>query len=214
VVCHGIPDQRVLLDGDIVNLDISLYHGGYHADLNETYYVGDRAKADADSVRLVETTRECLNRAIDLVKPGTPIREFGKVIEKYAKSKNCSVIATWGGHGINTEFHPPPWIPHYAKNRAVGVLKPGMTFTIEPILTLGNPREVYWPDNWTNVTVDGKRTAQFGANKTPFHNCRFYANIRIEHTLLVTETGVEVLTAANPDSPGGQIPMPAEANAA
>lgn len=165
VVCHGIPDQRILLDGDIVNLDISIYHGGYHADLNETYYVGDRALADPDSVRVVETTRECLDKAIELVKPGTLIREFGVVIEKHAKSRNCAVVATWGGHGINTEFHPPPWIPHYAKNKAVGVCKPGMTFTIEPILTLGKPREVYWPDNWTNTTVDGKRTAQFGARR-------------------------------------------------
>ncbi|OJJ57342.1 hypothetical protein ASPSYDRAFT_58904 [Aspergillus sydowii CBS 593.65] len=190
VICHGIPDQRILLDGDIINLDISLYHGGYHADVNETYYVGDRAKADPESVRVVETTRECLDKAIEIVKPGTPIREFGRVIEKHAKSRNCSVVATWGGHGINTEFHPPPWIPHYAKNKAVGVCKPGMTFTLEPILTLGRPREVYWPDNWTNVTVDGKRTAQF------------------EHTLLVTETGVEILTAANENSPGGPVPMP------
>ncbi|KAL8928317.1 MAG: hypothetical protein Q9172_001001 [Xanthocarpia lactea] len=189
VVCHGIPDQRILLDGDILNLDISIYQAGYHADLNETYYVGDRAKADSDSVRVVETTRECLVKAIELAKPGTPIGDFGKVIEKHAKSMKCSVIATWGGHGINTEFHPPPWIPHYAKNKAVGVCKPGMTFTIEPILTVGTPREVYWPDNWTNATVDGKRTAQF------------------EHTLLVTETGVEVLTAANEDSPGTPIPM-------
>ncbi|OAQ62678.1 methionine aminopeptidase 1 [Pochonia chlamydosporia 170] len=191
VVCHGIPDQRILLDGDILNLDISLYHEGYHADLNETYYVGDRAKADPDSVRVVETTRECLDMAIALVKPGTPIRDFGAVIEKHAKSRNCTVVATWGGHGINTEFHPPPWIPHYAKNKAVGVCKPGMTFTIEPILALGKSREVYWPDNWTNVTVDGKRTAQF------------------EHTMLVTETGVEVLTARKENSPGGPIPMPA-----
>ena len=162
MVCHGIPDQRILLDGDILNLDISLYHGGYHADLNETYYVGDRAKADPDSVRVVETTRECLDMAIELVKPGTLFRDFGKVIEKHAKSRNCSVHATWGGHGINTEFHPPPWIPHYAKSKVPGVCKPGMTFTIEPILTLGKPREIYWPDDWTNVTVDGKRTAQFG----------------------------------------------------
>ncbi|KAI0449738.1 methionine aminopeptidase 1 [Xylaria acuta] len=190
VVCHGIPDHRVLLDGDILNLDISLYHGGYHADVNETYYVGDRAKADLNSVRVVETARECLDDAIKLVKPGTPIREFGKVIEKHAKSRNCSVIATWGGHGINTEFHPPPWIPHYAKNKAAGVCKPGLTFTIEPIITLGKPHDLYWPDNWTNVTVDGKRTAQF------------------EHTLLVTETGVEILTARNEDSPGGPIPIP------
>ncbi|KAJ3577832.1 hypothetical protein NPX13_g2733 [Xylaria arbuscula] len=190
VVCHGIPDHRHLLDGDIINLDVSLYHGGYHADVNETYYVGDRAKADPDSVRVVETARECLDEAIKLVKPGVPIREFGKAIEKHAKSKNCSVIATWGGHGINTEFHPPPWIPHYAKNKAAGVCKPGLTFTIEPILTLGAPRDQYWPDEWTNVTSDGKRTAQF------------------EHTILVTETGFEVLTARKQNSPGGPISMP------
>lgn len=162
VVCHGIPDQRVLLDGDILNLDISLYHGGYHADLNETYYVGDKAKADADSIRLIETTREALDMAIEIVKPGLPIREFGKIIEKHAAFRNLVVIKTWGGHGINSEFHPPPWIPHYAKNKAVGTCKPGMTFTIEPILALGGNKEVHWPDNWTNVTVDGKRSAQFG----------------------------------------------------
>lgn len=190
VVCHGIPDQRILLDGDILNLDISLYHGGYHADVNETYYVGDRAKADPDSVRVIETTRECLDKAIELVKPGTPIRDFGKAIEKHAKSRNCSIITTWGGHGINTEFHPPPWIPHFAKNKAVGTCKPGMAFTIEPILTVGAPKEVYWPDKWTNATVDGRRTAQF------------------EHTLLVTETGVEILTARTPESPGGPISLP------
>ncbi|MBE3045717.1 type I methionyl aminopeptidase [Candidatus Bathyarchaeota archaeon] len=162
VVCHGIPDHRVLLDGDILNLDISIYHEGYHADLNETYYVGDRAKADPDSVRVIETTRECLDKAIEIIKPGTPIRDFGRVIEAHAKSRGCSVMTTWGGHGIHTEFHPPPWIPHYAKNKAVGVCKPGMAFTIEPILTVGRPKEVYWPDEWTNTTSDGKRTAQFG----------------------------------------------------
>lgn len=127
--------------------------------------MGDRAKADPDSVRIVETTRECLDKAIQLVKPGTLIKEFGNAIERHAKSRNCRVVANWGGHGINTSFHPPPWIPHYAKSKAVGVCKPGMTFTIEPILALGNPREVYWPDDWTNATVDGKRTAQFGMYK-------------------------------------------------
>ncbi|KAB5585817.1 putative methionine aminopeptidase [Coniochaeta sp. 2T2.1] len=193
VVCHGIPDQRILLDGDILNLDISIYHEGYHADLNETYYIGDRAKADPDSVRLVETTRECLDKAIAIVKPGTPIRDFGAVIEEHAKSRGCKVMTTWGGHGINTHFHPPPWIPHYGKSKVPGICKPGMTFTIEPILTLGKNQEVYWPDNWTNVTVDGKRTAQF------------------EHTMLVTETGVEVLTARRADSPGGPIPIPVPA---
>lgn len=168
VVCHGIPDQRVILDGDILNLDVSIYHGGYHADLNETYYVGDKAKADPDAIRLVETTREALDMAIAIVKPGTPIREFGKIIEKHAKSRGLEVVKTWGGHGINSEFHPPPWIPHYAKNKAVGTCKPGMTFTLEPILTLGTNREMDWPDNWTNVTVDGKRSAQFGEFETIF----------------------------------------------
>ncbi|KAL4880648.1 putative methionine aminopeptidase, type I [Aspergillus karnatakaensis] len=194
VVCHGIPDQRILLDGDILNLDISLYHGGYHADVNETYYVGDKALADADSIRLVETTREALDMAIAIIKPGVPIREFGKIIEKHATSRGTVIIKTWGGHGIHTEFHPPPWIPHYGKNKAVGTCKPGMTFTIEPILALGGNREKYWPDDWTNVTVDGKRSAQF------------------EHTLLVTETGVEVLTARLETSPGGPVPIPEVAN--
>ena len=122
-------------------------------------------------------------------------------------------VFLWIGHGINTEFHPPPWIPHYAKNKAVGVCKPGMTFTIEPILALGNPKEVYWPDQWTNVTVDGKRSAQFGAYKY-FGRLLCYANVDIEHTLLVTETGVEVLTAGNENSPGGPIPMPTTSNSA
>ncbi|KAI1737466.1 putative methionine aminopeptidase, type I [Xylaria scruposa] len=194
IVCHGIPDQRVLLDGDILNLDISLYHGGYHADLNETYYVGDKAKADPDSVKLVETTREALDKAIEIAKPGLPIREFGKVIEKHAASRGLAVVKMWGGHGINSEFHPPPWIPHYAKNKAAGTCRPGLTFTIEPILTLGADKLVDWPDDWTNVTADGKRSAQF------------------EHTLLITETGVECLTARLENSPGGPIPIPEVAN--
>ncbi|KAK8067543.1 hypothetical protein PG996_006655 [Apiospora saccharicola] len=207
VICHGIPDQRVLLDGDIVNLDVSIYHEGYHADLNETYYVGDKAKANPDAVRVIETTREALDKAIAIVKPGTPIREFGRVIEEHAKSRGCSVIATWGGHGIHTEFHPPPWIPHYAKNKAVGVCKPGMAFTIEPILTVGKPREVYWPDKWTNATVDGKLNAQFGTCTDIPYLMILSADMRLEHTLLVTETGVEILTARTASSPGGPIPL-------
>ncbi|KAL8305825.1 hypothetical protein RB597_003485 [Gaeumannomyces tritici] len=190
VICHGIPDQRPLVDGDIINLDVTLYHEGFHGDLNETYYVGDKALADPDSVRVVEAARECLEEAIKLVKPGTLFREFGNAIEKHAKSKGCSVIRTYVGHGINAIFHCPPNIPHYAKNKAVGECKPGMTFTIEPMIALGKYRDVTWPDNWTSTTIDGKRTAQF------------------EHTLLVTETGVEILTARKADSPGGPVPMP------
>lgn len=162
VICHGIPDQRVLLDGDILNIDISLYHGGYHADLNETYYIGDRAKADPDNVRVVEAARESLDEAIKAVKPGVLIREFGNIIEKVAKQKDCSVIRTYCGHGVGKLFHCPPNVPHYAKNKAVGECKPGMTFTIEPMIALGKYRDITWPDNWTSTTIDGKRTAQFG----------------------------------------------------
>lgn len=162
IICHGIPDKRVLVDGDILNIDVTLYHGGFHGDLNETYYIGDKAKADPDSVRVVEASRVCLEEAIKLVKPGALFRDYGNVIEKHAKSQNCSVIKTYCGHGINGLFHTTPNIPHYAKNKAVGAAKPGMCFTIEPMISLGSARDVTWSDNWTAATADGKRTAQFG----------------------------------------------------
>lgn len=190
VICHGIPDQRPLVDGDIVNLDVSLWHEGYHADLNETYYVGEKARSNPDLVRLVETTRECLALAIAHAKPGVAFKEFGDIIEKHAKSQGLSVVKTYCGHGVNTLFHCAPNVPHYAKNKAVGKLRPGMTFTIEPMVNLGSYKDKTWPDDWTSVTVDGKPSAQF------------------EHTLLVTETGVEILTARKEDSPGGPIEMP------
>jgi methionyl aminopeptidase len=152
----------VLVDGDILNIDVTLYHGGFHGDLNETYYVGDHASADPESVRVVEAARECLDEAIKLVKPGALFRDYGNVIEKHAKSKNCSVIRTYCGHGINSLFHCAPNVPHYAKNKAVGAAKEGMVFTIEPMIALGSYRDVTWRDNWTSTTIDGKRTAQFG----------------------------------------------------
>lgn len=195
VICHGIPDKRPLVDGDILNIDISLYHEGYHADLNETYYIGEEAAKDPENIRVVEAARQCLEAAIQAVKPGVPIREFGNIIEKHAKTQNCSVIRTYCGHGVNTLFHCAPNVPHYAKNKAVGECKPGMTFTIEPMIALGKYRDMTWPDNWTSTTIDGKRTAQF------------------EHTLLVTEDGVEILTARNKDSPGGPVMMPGEIQA-
>ena len=116
-------------------------------------------------------------------------REAGDIIEKHAKAQNCSVIKTYCGHGINQVFHCAPNVPHYAKNKAVGKARPGMTFTIEPMISLGSYRDKTWPDDWTSVTSDGSRTAQF------------------EHTLLVTEEGVEVLTARLPNSPGGPVAM-------
>ncbi|RMX74036.1 hypothetical protein D0869_13002, partial [Hortaea werneckii] len=168
VACYGIPDQRELEDGDIINLNVSLYHAGHHTDLNETYYVGKKARANPDAICVVGTAKECLDLAIKLVKPGCLFREFDVAIEKHAKSRGHSVVAIWGGHGINTELDPPPWIPHYGKNRA--------------------PKEIHWPDQWTNVTLGGEWAAQFE-----------------EDTLLVTETGVEVLTARLASSPGGAI---------
>lgn len=187
VICHGIPDLRNLQDGDIVNLDVTLYYKGFHGDLNETYYVGEKAKADKDSVRVVETARECLNLAIATVKPGTPFRSFGRIISEHAKKNKCSVVKTYVGHGINELFHPPPSIPHYADNKAPGICTEGMTFTIEPMINLGSYHDSTWPDNWTATTVDGRRSAQF------------------EHTLLVTKDGCEVLTARTSDSPGGPV---------
>ena len=152
----------MLKDGDIVNIDVSLYHGGFHGDLNETYYVGDKAKANPDAVRVVECARECLEQAIKMVKPGMLFREPGNVIEKHAKSEKCSVIRTYCGHGVNKLFHCAPDVPHYARNKAVGEAKPGVCFTIEPMIALGSYRDKTWPDNWTSTTVDGKLTAQFG----------------------------------------------------
>ncbi|KAJ5675043.1 uncharacterized protein N7477_004977 [Penicillium maclennaniae] len=134
--------------------------------------------------------QEALDMTIEIIKPGVPIREFGKIFEKHAAFRGLAVMKAWSGQGIDPEFHPPPWIPHYAKNKAVGTCKPGMTFTIEPITALGRNREVYWLDDWTNVTVDGKWTAQF------------------EHTVLVTKTCVEVLTARLENSPGDPISIP------
>ncbi|KAL7270415.1 Methionine aminopeptidase 1 [Rhizina undulata] len=189
VICHGIPDQRPLQDGDIVNIDVTLYHNGYHGDLNETYYVGPKALADPDTVRVVETSRDCLEESIKFVKPGMLFRDPGNVIEKLAKQRGCSVVRSYCGHGINSLFHCAPNVPHYAKNKAVGEAKPGMCFTIEPMISLGSYRDRTWPDQWTSTTVDGKLSAQF------------------EHTLLVTEDGVEVLTARKADSPGGPVPL-------
>jgi len=174
VICHGIPDDRPLEDGDIVNCDITVFYNGVHADLNETFLVG---KVDPDSQKLVQVTFECLEKAIEIVKPNALFRDVGNVISRHANLHGFSVVRSYCGHGIGELFHTTPSIPHYGKNKAVGVMKPGMIFTIEPMINAGSWKDKLWPDNWTAVTVDGKRSAQF------------------EHTLLVTESGCEVLTA-------------------
>ena len=173
VICHGIPDSTRLRDGDIVNLDVTAYIGGVHGDCNATYLVGD---VDEESRLLVERTRESLDRAIRAVRPGRQINVIGRVIESYAKRFGYGVVRDFTGHGINTSFHSGLVIPHYDDPRATTVMRPGMTFTIEPMLTLGTHTYDVWDDGWTVVTKDRKRTAQF------------------EHTLVVTADGAEVLT--------------------
>uniref|UniRef100_A0A673LIJ0 Methionine aminopeptidase n=1 Tax=Sinocyclocheilus rhinocerous TaxID=307959 RepID=A0A673LIJ0_9TELE len=173
IICHGIPDCRPLQEEDILNIDITVYHNGYHGDLNETFFVGE---VDEGAKRLVQTTYECLMQAIDSVKPGIRYRELGNIIQKHAQANGFSVVRSYCGHGIHKLFHTAPNVPHYAKNKAVGVMKPGHVFTIEPMICEGGWQDETWPDGWTAVTRDGKRSAQF------------------EHTLLVTETGCEILT--------------------
>jgi len=174
VICHGIPDTRPLQDGDILNIDITVYKNGFHGDLNETFLVGN---VDEGGRKLVEASYESLRRAIEQVKPGAKYRDIGGVIQKYINSCGFSVVRSYCGHGINQLFHTAPSVPHYAKNKAIGIMKPGHCFTIEPMINEGVWRDNLWPDDWTAVTADGKRSSQF------------------EHTLLVTETGVDVLTA-------------------
>ncbi|KAI9251897.1 peptidase M24, structural domain-containing protein [Phascolomyces articulosus] len=173
-ICHGIPDQRELLDGDIINIDISCYYKGFHGDANATYVVGENASPVAK--KLVECTRECLEKSIAAVKPGMRYRDFGKIIQDHATKNGFSVVRTYCGHGINQLFHCAPTVPHYANNKAIGILKPGHIFTIEPMINEGVHHDILWPDQWTSTTKDGKLSAQF------------------EHTMLVTETGVEILT--------------------
>jgi methionyl aminopeptidase len=176
VICHGIPDSRPLADGDIVNLDITLYIHGMHGDLSETVLVGE---VDAESRRLVTVTRECLRRGIGEVKPGGLVRDIGRAIQEHAEANGFGVVRAFVGHGIGEQFHMDPQVPHYYDAAARYELRPGMVFTIEPMINAGDWRHVVWDDRWTAVTIDGKRSAQF------------------EHTVLVTPTGVEVLTLAD-----------------
>ncbi|MEU7749903.1 type I methionyl aminopeptidase [Nonomuraea sp. NPDC049158] len=175
VICHGIPDDTVLRDGDIVNVDITAFIGGVHGDTDATYLVGE---VDEESRLLVERTREAMMRAIKAVAPGRQLNVVGRVIEAYAKRFGYGVVRDFTGHGIGTTFHSGLMVPHYEDPSLRVELVPGMTFTIEPMLTLGTIDYDIWPDKWTAVTKDRKRTAQF------------------EHTIVVTDTGSEILTLA------------------
>ena len=174
VVCHGIPDSTVVQDGDIVNVDVTAYVGGVHGDNNATFLAGD---VDEESRLLVERTREALERAIKAVRPGREINVIGRVIEKYAARFGYGVVRDYTGHGVGPAFHTGLVVPHYdAAPQYDTVIEPGMVFTIEPMLNLGTPDWVMWDDDWTVLTADGRRSAQF------------------EHTLLVTDDGAEILT--------------------
>ena len=173
VICHGIPDSTVLVEGDICNIDITAYIGGVHGDTNATFLVGEVS----DEARLlVERTHEATMRAIKAVAPGRPINVIGRVIESYAKRFDYGVVRDFTGHGIGTAFHSGLVIPHYDDPRYDTLMEPGMTFTIEPMITLGTYDYEIWADGWTVVTKDRSLTAQF------------------EHTILVTDTGSEILT--------------------
>ena len=173
VICHGIPDDRPLEEGDIVNIDVTAFIDGVHGDCNATFYVGE---VDPETRRLVEVTRECRDLGIAAVKPGRPLADIGRAIQAHAEGHGFGVVRTFVGHGIGEQFHLPPNVPHYYTESASTVMKPGMTFTIEPMITVGSWRERMWDNGWTAVTSDGKRTAQF------------------EHTLVVTDDGADVLT--------------------
>ena len=180
VVCHGIPDDTVLVDGDIVNIDITAYVDGMHGDLNKTFTVGT---VTPEVAALVEGTREALNRGIKAVAPGREVNVIGRAIESYARRFGYGVVRDFTGHGVGSAFHTGLIIPHYDSAPAfTDVMAVGMVFTIEPMLTLGTPESPgtiawdQWPDDWTVTTLDKSVTAQF------------------EHTLVVTERGADILT--------------------
>jgi len=173
VICHGIPDSRPLRDGDVVNLDVTLFREGVHGDTNATWEVGT---VDPESRRLIEVTKQCAWFGMAAVKPGRPVSDIGRAIQGHAESHGFSVVRAFVGHGIGTEFHTRPEILHYFHPRNDTVMEVGMTFTVEPMIAVGAWQHQLWDDGWTAATVDGKRTAQF------------------EHTLVVTEQGPELLT--------------------
>ena len=173
VICHGIPDDRPLRDGDIVNLDVTVFRECVHGDTDATFLVGE---VDPESRRLVQITREAMERGIEAVRPGRPISAIGQAIQDHAEPAGYGVVRDFIGHGIGEQFHTDLQIPHYYTPHASTIMEPGMTFTIEPMITMGSYRFNLWPDGWTAVTSDGLRTAQF------------------EHTILVTDDGAEILT--------------------
>lgn len=180
VICHGIPDDRQLVDGDIINCDVTLFKEGVHGDTNATFFVGE---IDELSRELVTVTRDCTKLGIAAAIPGNPINAIGAAIQEHAESLGYGVVRDFVGHGIGEQFHTDLQICHYYHPRLETEIEVGMTFTIEPMITVGNWHAQMWSDGWTATTVDQSRTAQF------------------EHTILITESGPEILTT--PDQTEG-----------
>ena len=180
VICHGIPDKRPLVNGDIINLDITVYYKGFHSDLNETFTVG---KVDQASAKLIQCAYDSLMEAIKLCKPGMLYRKLGNKIGSVVDKFGFSIVKSYCGHGVGKVFHSAPNVSHYPSNKDSGVMQEGHVFTIEPMINAGEWKDQLWPDGWTAVTKDGSRSAQF------------------EHTFMVTSDGVEVLTKRLESSP-------------
>ena len=172
-ICHGIPSERKLRNGDVVNLDITTIVDGFHGDTNQSFFVGSPRK---QAKKLVDTTREALQKAIAVVRPGARLGDIGATIQQYVEPKGYSVVREFCGHGIGRNFHEDPQVLHFGSFGSGMELKKGMTFTIEPMINLGKPDLKILEDNWTAVTQDGNLSAQY------------------EHTILVTDDGHEVLT--------------------
>ena len=173
VACHGIPDDRKLEDGDIINVDITVYFNRFHGDCSKTFLIGD---VDERGKYLVHHNEKALLEAIKVCKPGQRFNVIGTAISRYAKEVDLTIVPAFIGHGIGNYFHGPPEIYHFENDFDFGVMQPKMTFTIEPIFALGSEELELWEDGWTAATVDGSRTSQF------------------EHTILITENGSEILT--------------------
>jgi len=174
-VCHGIPNDKALKKGDIVNIDVTVIKDGYHGDSSRMYAVGP---AKIQAKRIIQVSYDCLQIGIDTVKPGVDIAEIGRNIEAYAVKQHCSVVREYCGHGIGTKFHDAPQIVHYADKDSGIIMQPGMTFTIEPMINIGKREIKQLPDKWTVITKDRSLSAQW------------------EHTILVTNDGYEILTAS------------------
>ncbi|WP_455203496.1 type I methionyl aminopeptidase [Kaarinaea lacus] len=179
-VCHGIPSDKRLKDGDMVNIDITVIKDGYHGDTSKMFMVGSPSIIAS---RIARISHECMKLGIEMVKPGVQLGDIGYAIQKHAESNNCSVVREYCGHGIGKEFHEEPQVLHYGKPGTGIVLETGMTFTIEPMINVGKRHVKLLPDGWTVITKDRSLSAQW------------------EHTILVTDNGYEVLTLR----PGDEI---------